>query len=204
MISQRPLRRLSEVAEIVPGAAVSVSSDTDSVPVLLPRDVSTATPALDQLHRGNVGPGGRRDRATLRTGDVVVVARGPAPRAALVGPEAAGAVASANLLVVRAGPELAPSVLVAFLMTPEGQRRLCAVQTGATTPAITVAALGRIEVPLPPADVQRALGDFVTAANELIAADERALMLRRELTGRFIERVLGGLPLADFADLELS
>jgi hypothetical protein len=147
---------------------------------------------------------GRRERATVRSGDVVFIARGTAPRAAVVGFDTAGAVASANLLVVRFGPELVASVFVAFLGTPEGQRALAAVRTGSTTQLITVAALGRIEVPVPPMETQRALGEFVTAATDNLAAEEHALALRRELTTRITERVLAGLDLAAVAGLDLT
>jgi hypothetical protein len=189
-------RRLAEVAEIWPGAVTSDVGEP-KVPVVLPRDVSAALPPRDALKLSAVAEGRRRERATLRTGDVVVVAKGLAPRVGVAGTDTAGAVASANLLIVRPGPQAVPAVISAFLQTREGQRRLSGLQAGTVIQSLSVAALGRLEIPIPEPHAQQRIAAFAIAAEELLGADERALSLRRELVARITERVFSGASLND-------
>lgn len=196
-----PYVSIATIAEISPGVPVVAGSGPNTVAVAFPRDVAASgLPTQEALERAYPAEGARRDRAVLRVGDVVVVARGSSPRAAEVGNHAAGAIASANLLIVRLRTDLLlPSVLVAFFQTPEGQRSLVAAQTGGATPLITVAALGKLEVPIPPMHVQQSLGKFVMAAGDLLDAEAQALAARRGLIMRITELVLAGHDLSGLA-----
>jgi hypothetical protein len=130
----------------------------------------------------------------VRAGDVLVAARGTQFRASLVPDETSGAVASANLLVVRLGPELLPEVLVAFLRSSQGERQLRATSTGTTAGAflVTARSLGALEVDVPPMHVQRTLAAFTRASTVALEAAEHLLELRREFLNGVVEAVLAG------------
>ncbi len=196
--------RLSEIVQVIPGAAL-VSDGAETVPVVQAREVGGLLPALDALRRSGVAPGKRRESAQLRAGDILVVAKGPAPRVSLVGQETEGAVASANLIVLRVKPgQIVPAALHAYLQTPSGQQNLIAAQTGSAMPSLSTAALGKVRVPALPVDVQARIGEFACVAAELLASSERALTLQRELVARITETAFAGGDLSPFSKLEFA
>jgi restriction endonuclease S subunit len=146
---------------------------------------------VDLLERAGVQSAVRRDRAVVRDRDVLLTARGTSLRAAVVPAETEGAIASANLLVVRLKPELLPEVLVAFLETAAGRKQLVAHATASAVGAfvITPKALSRLEITVPPMSIQIELAAFVRAGTESIRAAERVLDLRKELVRGVIEDV---------------
>lgn len=194
--------RLEQLSRsIVSGAPVVSASRDDGTPaaVLHPRDlVPPGPPPVDSLERGRVQATARRNRALVRPGDVVVTARGTQLRSAVVPPETEGAIASANLLVVRLGDRILPEVLVAYLDTPAGSAELLARATASTVGAfvVTPKALASLDIAVPPMAVQTQLASFVRAARQAIVATERLVELRKELVHGVVQQVFEGRELS--------
>ena len=162
-------RRLEEIAETVttgmPRSYEAAPDDGDhSVLLVNVRDLvdgGVATPEQTVPY----GDGKRLSQYQVRAGDVLVAGRGTQPKVALV-PEGFGeAVISSNLILVRLTGQLKPQVLVAYLMSPEGQAQL-AVRAGASAGylALTARALGELAVPVPPMEAQERLACLFDAS----------------------------------------
>ena len=136
--------RLSEIGETVPlGTLADIywgeqdpAGDDSSFPerAVEPGRGGTAVIFGDQLRSGM--PTSRElrrfslfrtvsDRAWLEEGDVLIGAAGPRPGVARVGPDTVGAIAAADVLVVRAkDPRTSPAQLFHFLSSTIGQEQL--------------------------------------------------------------------------------
>lgn len=195
-MSSFPKVELAAVAEIFQGVptALAGSSPDHRFPILNPRDLAPpGPPPLELLDRVAIKGGARGKRAVVHADDVLVTARGTQLRAAFVPHETAGAIASANLLVVRLRRDcLLPEVLVAYLDTTAGRAQLLSNATASTVAAITPRALGSLEVIVPPMPVQMKLATFARAARDAIRASERVLELRRELVQGVMEEFFNG------------
>ena len=188
--------RLEELAlSIAPGAPVHAGHGDDALPVLHPRDlVPPGPPPIAKLDVGAIQSTPRRERALVRAGDVLVTARGTQLRSAVVTNATEGAIASANLLIVRLRDLLLPEVLVAYLDTPAGGAALVARATASAvgTFVVTPRALGSLEIAVPPMGVQVQLAAFVRSVRESLAATERLVELRKELVHGVVQQVFAG------------
>lgn len=102
------------------------------------------------------------NRFKVAAGDVLVAARGTKFKAALAGTEVSGAIAAANLITVRPGKELYPPFLAAYLTSAAGEKQVLA-RAKATTASqllINVSDIEELEIPLPPLEVQKKIGDL--------------------------------------------
>ena len=120
-------------------------------------------------------------------GDVLLSARSTSLKTAIVPKELDGIVVNATLLGVRCLSALEPRLLVAWLNHPEGRAALESVaQSGTAQMNITVAGLSKLEVPVPPPDVQKWMVKLLEAADEAYAAAIKAAGDRRRLAGHIV------------------
>lgn len=114
----------------------------------------------------------------MAEGDVAVAARGAGYKAALVRADAAGAVASANLIVLRPTGRLLPAVLLAALTSAPCEAQIAKLARGTgRMVSLSAKALRSVAVPVPPMPVQEAL----TALTEARWAEaEAAALVARE------------------------
>ncbi|MBC6612410.1 restriction endonuclease subunit S [Hymenobacter sp. BT507] len=100
-------------------------------------------------------------RARLRSGDVLLPAKGGRYPATLVTAELAGYVASSGFFVLRPSFEVVPAYLAAYLNHPHTQRRLQGITNASTTvPVLNKAALLATTIDLPPIPVQQRLANL--------------------------------------------
>ncbi|MBV6418699.1 MAG: hypothetical protein CMLOHMNK_03629 [Steroidobacteraceae bacterium] len=180
--------------EIVPGFAASrtlVAEGGEIVPMVNVRDVGPHGIApVDALEHMSLSKGSRAERYTLRAGDVVVTARGPQLKAAVVTAKTAGALASANLLVVRLTPELLPTTLVGFLWSAAGAAQIKELSRSATSMlSLNAKALGLLRLPVPPIAIQERLADLISSAEQVEASAQRALQIRKRVTQALIDEL---------------
>lgn len=132
-------------------------------------------------------------KATVEVGDVVLVARGARPKVGLVGEAAAGAVVSANLMLLRpkAGVLLG-AVLAWWLDSAQGREGLSRMNRSSTVgiPSLSVHDVLRLEMPVPPMNIQRALAEMLEAASDSAQAERCATHGRQELARALAARAL--------------
>jgi hypothetical protein len=135
-----------------------------------------------------------RDRATVRPGDVVLVARGAAFRAGLVGDSLNGALAAGNLMVLRPRLEvLLGGYLVAFLNSEVARTGLWQLSRAARAMmSLSTRDVLKFEIPVLPMGQQRGLADLVAAADEYSRTSIRAAALRTQIAAGVVEDVVAG------------
>jgi len=146
-------------------------------------------PTLDSARCAPFSPASEVGDALLRPGDVVLATRGERRRAALVA-ESNGAplVASEQVAILRAAPEVEPRYLAWALNSPACQRQLDALSRGSNIPFVASSDLGELRIPLPPIETQRrlaALAGLVERERDLAQRlAERRLALTYAIMGQ--------------------
>lgn len=103
--------------------------------------------------------------------DVVFCLRGSIGKLAFVQQGETGAIAS-SLVIVRAGEGVDPSYLYFWLSSSDAQQAALSLNNGSAQPNLSVGQMQRIEIPLPPLEVQQAI------VSVLSAIDDRITLLR--------------------------
>lgn len=168
-----PERLLESVAErIFLGLADARQRVDDqehrALPLLNVRDLRDGhVPPVEALEKRAVGAGADVERYTVRADDVVITCRGTQLKVASITPSTAGALVSANLIAIRAGSEVLPAVLLAFLQSEGGQRALLQRGRSSTSSlSLTPKSVGQLSIPVPPPMVQRQIAGLVSAAEQ--------------------------------------
>lgn len=197
MQSQR--RQLGEVADIFVGMPTKQSQLKDYGPsgnVLTVRALREFGIDRDELVHVEINP---RDVAKYhaKAGDLVLSARSTSLKMGIVPEELDGVVVNATLMAVRASRELDARLLAAYLSHPEGNAALAAIaQSGTIQMNLTVNAVSKLEIPLPPIEVQRQMADILASAD---AAYESAIEAARARKSLATEVVMAQLRRRHFA-----
>ena len=198
-------QRLGDLVEyLVVGAPVARTPPDSGVPAKLIQVRSVPPTAAyvvqelkpDALEDAKLAPSKKVESATVREGDLVLVARGVTSpmRLALVGAPTVGAVASSNLIVIRPRPAvISGPTLALYFSSAMGQRSLQALTVGSVAVAsLSVRALERLEVPVPPAEVAAAIDSLVMAGTRYYDAVLEEATVRAEHATHLAERLLHG------------
>lgn len=190
--------RLGAAADIFSGLVVGSGSiagkGSNSLPALSVRDLGGWRVSIADADAITVEHPDKARRYMARTGDVLVAARGTQLKAAIVPIGAGDAVVTASLIGVRPNTTLLlPEVLLAFLRSPEGVTELSARARSATGQlALTRADVERIEVPLPPLQIQARIAEIIREMNDYEASAERAMRLRRDAAEQAVSDLMRG------------
>lgn len=178
-----PQANLDRIARIFTGYQHRGKSDDHAAPthrLVRISAIGDRRPTLDPARCAPFRPASEVGDALLRPGDVVLATRGERRRAALVaGSTGAPLVASEQVVILRAGPDVDSRYLAWALNSPACQRQLDALSRGSNIPFVSSADLGELRIPLPPLETQRRL----TALAGLIGRE-------RDLAQRLAERRL--------------
>ena len=169
-----PTRRLEELADVRTGAQPKSSKSTKGEAEEQEARIRSLTPAA-LTEAGEIRPGvGDKISASqakgvkrLIEGDILFVYRGDAPRSFLVRAshvQQSPLVASFSLMLIRPREEseVHPAFLHWFLSCASTRNLLTRLAVGATVARIRTQDLRQLEVPVPPLDRQRALGQVQT------------------------------------------
>lgn len=202
-----PTRPLGTVSEILTGLPLSRRASEDGRPyrVVNIRDLGdtgllSGLSGLDEVRL----PGATRlVRYKVRKGDVLITCRGTSFRSVMVGAGAAGAIASANLLILRPRGDLLAPVLVAWLHTPRGEHEvLSRSRSSAMTLALGREDVAGIPVPVPPLEVQHQIVAVIEATDASYQAAIEAAELRRQVGLEVAARLLTGFEQSEGDDDE--
>ncbi len=181
---------ISRIARVFPGAAVhqlNVHPAGDRVSLLSVRALSDGGIDPREVEAISVRDALRLAPYATQEGDVVIAARGTQLKVAVVAADVAGAVLGATLIGVRAGDEVQPEVILAYLRSTAGRAALVARLRSATGQvALTARDVRDIEIPVPPIRVQRLIADAVRAARDYAAACRDAIALREQVADELV------------------
>ena len=190
--------RLGAVADVYAGIGVSRETTHEQpeaqMPVIGVRDLQDGavapTPALDTI--GFASPT-RAEGYAVRTDDVLVTGRGTLLKFGLVGPETAGAIASGNIIVVRAKPAAVGGALLAILSSDAFRPQVELLRRGATTLlSLSPKDLANLEIALPPLAEQHRIASLLSEAQSAYRTALDAAEMRRTLARRIIDTRLFG------------
>jgi hypothetical protein len=161
-------------------------------PIISVGDIqSDLAPPTSQLSRRALDLRPEDDRLFARPGDILVTARGTQWKVALMGTENAGALVTATLILVRPLRPALAGVIYAGLKSGYGtemiHRRL---RTSTSTLAWSVADVGSIPLPVPPAEIQDLVTDAIYASEAHYRISSEAADLRRQVVQKQIEEML--------------
>ena len=134
----RSTARLLDVAEVFAGVGVSreevVVRPGERLPVIGVRDLQDgAVAAREALDTVGFSSPSKAATYAVQVDDVLVTGRGTLLKFGLVGDETVGAIASANIIVVRPGPDVAGGALFAILSSDVFRPKIEVLRRGATT-----------------------------------------------------------------------
>lgn len=181
---QTERRQLGEVADIFVGMPTKQSQLKDygrSGNVLTVRALREFGIDRDQLVHVELNP---RDVAKYhaKAGDLVLSARSTSLKMGIVSRELDGVVVNATLIAVRPEARLDARFLAAYLSHPDGQAALAAIaQSGTIQMNLTVNAISKLEIPLPPIGVQRQMAEMLATADIAYESAVEAARARKSL-----------------------
>lgn len=136
---------------------------------------------------------GVAERHILRTGDLLVVARGAVGGVAMVDNPAVSTIAAPNLIVLRLRDTLKPEVLWAYLSGARGKVALSRLAMSATAQAaVYVQALISMQVPVPSVQEQERIVQMVRAGTECYEKAREAAELQRQLMLAAVAEAVSG------------
>ncbi|WP_313324829.1 restriction endonuclease subunit S [Sphingobium yanoikuyae] len=194
----RSAARLLDVAEVFAGVGVSreetVVRPGERLPVIGVRDLQdgavAAREALDTV--GFLSPS-KAVTYAVQVDDVLVTGRGTLLKFGLVGDETVGAIASANIIVVRPGPDVAGGALFAILSSDVFRPKIEVLRRGATTLlSLSPKDLAKLEINLPSRNEQERIAALVKDAQIAYRTALEAAEIRRSLARRLIDARLFG------------
>jgi len=129
------------------------------------------------------------ERFRLKTGDVVMTARGTIKISA-VNDDQSGCFAGPNLIVIRPGTQLHSALLLAFLRHPKTQDEIKRRSVGTTVQAINLDSILSLKIVVPPQTDQPTLASIVQLAERQYSVGQKILDLRRSLAQELAMKAL--------------
>lgn len=193
MKNSNQIKRIGDICQVIPGAAQSAySMEAGDASLYLLRGSNLDSEGgidIEGIEQVTLSVAQNADRYLLREGDVVVMARGSAIRAAFVSKVVAQKklIASANFIIIRPNlSEVKGEVIVAFLNSVVGSHRLQALSKGAAIQHIPASDLRELEIPLPAMGVQKTISDLFHANREAYQATIALAEQQRRTANAFI------------------
>jgi hypothetical protein len=188
-----------DVADVYSGVGVSreetVVRPGERMPVIGVRDLQDGAVAhRDALDTVGFSSPSKALSYAVQADDMLVTGRGTLLKFGLVGDETAGAIASANLIVVRPGPDVMGGALFAILSSEVFRPKIEVLRRGATTLlSLSPKDLAKLEINLPSRDEQERIAALVKETQIAYRTALEAAEIRRTLARRLIDaRLFGG------------
>ncbi|WP_243670193.1 hypothetical protein [Methanoculleus chikugoensis] len=133
---------------------------------------------------------GKLESDTILPGDVILTLRAQPFRAAIAGPDVAGAALSANLVGLRCSDLIKPEILAAWFNSSAGQRVLVPRAGISTLVGISLKELLQVEVPVPPPREQQ---DLLSRYIALATEHTRILKEEQKLLDSIVDSMINSL-----------
>lgn len=152
-------QELGSVASIFRGKAVTAKDPNGNIAVVNISNIGENK--VDYSSLDHISEEARKvTNYLLKTGDLLIPARGTVIRVAIFEEQSYPCIASSNVIVIRSNVEsLNPAYLKLFLDSPLGRKMLITRQQGTLVMNISYKELNNLEIPMPSADEQKAIAD---------------------------------------------
>ena len=182
-------QELGTVASIFRGKAISRKEPTGNIGVVNISNIGDYE--IDYSNLDHIEEEARKvNNYLLKTGDLLIPARGTAIRVAIFEEQPYPCIASSNVIVIRAVDEsLSTTYLKLFFDSPLGRKMLVTRQQGTTVMNISYKELNNLEIPLPSMEEQKQIAEKYVEELEIYkksieAAENRWHSVLAELQSR--------------------
>ena len=182
-------QELGTVASIFRGKAISRKEPTGNIGVVNISNIGDYE--IDYSNLDHIEEEARKvNNYLLKTGDLLIPARGTSIRVAIFEEQPYPCIASSNVIVIRAVDEsLSTTYLKLFFDSPLGRKMLVTRQQGTTVMNISYKELNNLEIPLPSMEEQKQIAEKYVEELEIYkksieAAENRWHSVLAELQGR--------------------
>ena len=182
-------QELGTAASIFRGKAISRKEPTGNIGVVNISNIGDYE--IDYSNLDHIEEEARKvNNYLLKTGDLLIPARGTAIRVAIFEEQPYPCIASSNVIVIRAVDEsLSTTYLKLFFDSPLGRKMLVTRQQGTTVMNISYKELNNLEIPLPSMEEQKQIAEKYVEELEIYkksieAAENRWHSVLAELQGR--------------------
>lgn len=188
------LKTLADLQAGLPTTARDAAGDRSDILLITVRAIRGGQIDREAIHGLDAEDADADDRYRVEADDLLMPARSTSLQVAVVPGDLAGAVFNATLIRIRCvGGRLAPALLKAYFDHPEGRAQVeAASQSGTHQMNVTVAALGEIDIPVPPLDQQAELAATLQSADRAYASGIEAARRRWVLAHDIIIRQMRG------------
>lgn len=148
--------------------------------MLFPKDIDNGRFTLASAQKISIlNPG----KFLVRSGDILLSSRGKFV-AVVASEEENGCIASSLFLriAINNSSKILPEYLCGYLNSSEGQKSLCSIAGTSTTHAITKNDLENVQIPIPPIEKQKILGQLYVELNNT----KRIIAKKIDLTNKLI------------------
>lgn len=200
LASPWPSQPLGELCDLRSSPAVGKDARTtdDGVPFVLPRDLKgqritrteNTTLAYDTAHRLRMH--------ALAPGDLLMTRTGTVGSCALVTGNEEGWLHHMNLIRLRPRRDpdgralISPAYLLACLSATAARQWIGTRSAGMVIPSLSMQALAALQVPLPPPEEQRRIGDTLAALDEKIRVHTEIVKTTEELRATVADLLVTG------------
>ena len=121
-------------------------------------------------------------RAHPKPGDLIFVLKG-SPGQVCITPDPVNFCIAQDMVALRPNPDLVyPPYLFAVLRSQDVQNEIANLHVGSLIPHFKKGDFDRLEIPLPPSDLQQVIGDFYLRVSEKIESNQRTCRTLEEMT----------------------
>ena len=175
---------LAECAHVLPGFSIAGKMEHNpegTHQVLVTRPLRDGVPyRFDPQDELRIVPGRGTAKYEVRPGDIVFMSRGTRNLAWVVAAVPDPTIVPVSFYILRHRDEVEPRYLAWYLNQAPTQAAIDQIRTGAGTPIVQRAAFERLEIVLPPLEVQRSIATLA----ELQARERQLCGFITEKTGR--------------------
>ena len=97
-----------------------------------------------------------------------------------------------HVTVLRCNKNLEPNFLMNYLISKDGQDKICSVQSGASRQALNYQQIKAMKIPLPPLEIQREIVARIETERAIVHGNRELIRLYEEKVKKVIERVWEG------------
>jgi len=187
------MQQLGEVSDILQGVQISryQNPSGDCYQIVSPRNVEGLT--LNGESYSATLSNTDFNKYQIYNGDILVVIRFNIGKAALVPETFNGNLADQYLSIVRIKSllDILPRYLVVILNSEWFQRQLASITSLSTVKLISISQLRKLNIPIPPIELQQKISDLFFTLEELKISSLNALQIRQQIAEDSLFQLLG-------------
>ena len=156
------------------------------IPFINIRDVKNGRINADTVERVHIKETEALVKSRIEPNDVIISIKGTRFKAAIADEPINDYIISANLIAFRLKKDLLPEIVVAYLNSPNGQKKLRAKSAGAVQKSLNLKSLMEIKIPIPDIKNQKLMAKYFLLSKEYTGLIKKEQELRKKINDDII------------------